>query len=767
MALGTKALKELARSLDAARDCLRDSAGGDDTPAVDELGAYREGQLLKKQLLEARASRLCRFLELTGGSGCTPRAATSGVSSGGGGGGGGGAHWGAQSKGQTPAVRRRLGSLDDSAEEADSSPRGGRKAAHWHSPVSVLEGAGACFDACSTPGSSRSDDSEQAAASLPLTPVPCALDDRQQAAAGRATKPPPPPPPMPPPPGVVRLGGKWKGSRGAATSSAPAAWSSSQGATGTPTAAASGPAKPALPGGALPAHLAAPAPKEGVQRRPIHLDGVYAKNARGSLWEQPPPGQEAADPAAAVRVGALDRLFAKQLAVAAEEEGSAAGSSPAASPQRPSAPGARQEPGGLERALSGSGGSEAGGTCGSPGAASLASRGSLSLGRQRPIIRLFTGGRKAVNIEILMRKLPADVAQAVAELDTSRLQVAVLRELQANLPDAAELEALHSYLDAGGDPCQLGRAEQLFVALRGTARLQQKLQVLIFKGGLQEQAGEVTEPLARIVAALDQLRASPALRLLLHTALRLGNTLNAGRKAPQRGIRLASLRKLADTRSMDGSTTLMHYLVALLLEEAPGALLLGKPGSQCEAVPAARHWTFAELESQLGSLSAGIDMVRQEQRAARGGEQRQLAALAGQASALVQRAQQLLAAARQKAADTLRFLGEDVAAEPALSTAEPRRMLGDLADFFALLHRAAHADAERLTVVLDTMQRQRDEEEAERRRREEEAEEEERRRQSEEAEGDSEEVEGQQGGAERAERPSAPAALSSCSDAAA
>lgn len=134
MALGTKALKELARSLDAARDCLRDSAGGDDTPAVDELGAYREGQLLKKQLLEARASRLCRFLELTGGSGCTPRAATSGVSSGGGGGGGGGAHWGAQSKGQTPAVRRRLGSLDDSAEEADSSPRGGRKAAHWHSP---------------------------------------------------------------------------------------------------------------------------------------------------------------------------------------------------------------------------------------------------------------------------------------------------------------------------------------------------------------------------------------------------------------------------------------------------------------------------------------------------------------------------------------------------------------------------------------------------------------------------------------------------------
>ncbi len=67
-------------------------------------------------------------------------------------------------------------------------------------------------------------------------------------------------------------------------------------------------------------------------------------------------------------------------------------------------------------------------------------------------------------------------------------------------------------------------------------------QVLEFKGGLAERAGEVAGPLGHIATALDQLRASPQLRLLLHTALRLGNALNAGRKAPQRGIRLASLK---------------------------------------------------------------------------------------------------------------------------------------------------------------------------------------------------------------------------------
>lgn len=46
------------------------------------------------------------------------------------------------------------------------------------------------------------------------------------------------------------------------------------------------------------------------------------------------------------------------------------------------------------------------------------------------------------------------------------LQVEVLRELQANLPDAAELEALHAYLDSGGDPTQLGKAEQVRRGLR-------------------------------------------------------------------------------------------------------------------------------------------------------------------------------------------------------------------------------------------------------------------------------------------------------------
>jgi hypothetical protein len=36
------------------------------------------------------------------------------------------------------------------------------------------------------------------------------------------------------------------------------------------------------------------------------------------------------------------------------------------------------------------------------------------------------------------------------------------------------------------------------------------------------------------------------------------------------------------------------------------ALLLGKPGGQCGEVPNARHWTFAELEGQVGEWRHGF-----------------------------------------------------------------------------------------------------------------------------------------------------------------
>jgi hypothetical protein len=116
---------------------------------------------------------------------------------------------------------------------------------------------------------------------------------------------------------------------------------------------------------------------------------------------------------------------------------------------------------------------------------------------------------------------------------------------------------------------------------------------------------------------------------------------------------------------------------------------------------------------QLSAISAGVAQVQQEQQAAAAaaaggstsGEQRQLAELAGAAGALLQRGQQLLATARQKARDALRYFGEEVPAETAFSSMEPRRLLGEAADFLSMLHRA-HGDSQRMAVCLAALRQQ-------------------------------------------------------------
>ena len=53
--------------------------------------------------------------------------------------------------------------------------------------------------------------------------------------------------------------------------------------------------------------------------------------------------------------------------------------------------------------------------------------------------------------------------------------------------------------------------------------------------------------------------------------LAVGNTLNSS-KAPVLGFRIESLQKLIDTRSFDGKTTLLHYIVSHCERRQPDVL---------------------------------------------------------------------------------------------------------------------------------------------------------------------------------------------------
>ncbi len=103
--------------------------------------------------------------------------------------------------------------------------------------------------------------------------------------------------------------------------------------------------------------------------------------------------------------------------------------------------------------------------------------------------------------------------------------------------------------------------------------LSTRLNNLLFTMEAPQQLADVRAILAHHSAAQRELRSSATFAAALQGALALGNFLNHGtRLGAARGFRLRNLRKLSDTRSLDGHSTLLTWLARRLTPlDAPSA----------------------------------------------------------------------------------------------------------------------------------------------------------------------------------------------------
>ena len=228
--------------------------------------------------------------------------------------------------------------------------------------------------------------------------------------------------------------------------------------------------------------------------------------------------------------------------------------------------------------------------------------------------------KRASNVEIMLsqiqdadgKRLAVDeVARAITEMDATHLTEGNLEQLLKNIPLEDELGTVRAYKEQGGEIAALGRAEQLFLALAGTPRLRQKLVALQFKLVFQaQQLAQLRRKLEQVRGACALVHHSEKIHKLLQTVLAVGNVLNRG-KRPARGIKLGSLVKLADTRSFDGKTTLLHYLVAIVQNSGDPENLLGVT-AELRPVYGARRMTLGSLDDELAGLKKGLASLSME-----------------------------------------------------------------------------------------------------------------------------------------------------------
>ena len=220
--------------------------------------------------------------------------------------------------------------------------------------------------------------------------------------------------------------------------------------------------------------------------------------------------------------------------------------------------------------------------------------------------------KRGSNIEIMLSQIKAsldEIAGAVQTIDDKVLDADAVQSMIRFLPTSDELELIRAY---EGDVERLGKAERYFRKLGAVNGFESKLRALAFKQGFTETVSAVRDWCDTIESCSHELQTSPKMGRVLALVLNLGNALNSAR-GPAHGFALSSLPKLLDTRSFDGTTTLLHYLVAHLENKDEDLLQFTQ---ELPSLERAARLTFAQVEEEIAPLHRGLEALAAEVSAA-------------------------------------------------------------------------------------------------------------------------------------------------------
>uniref|UniRef100_A0A7N0RD56 Formin-like protein n=1 Tax=Kalanchoe fedtschenkoi TaxID=63787 RepID=A0A7N0RD56_KALFE len=168
--------------------------------------------------------------------------------------------------------------------------------------------------------------------------------------------------------------------------------------------------------------------------------------------------------------------------------------------------------------------------------------------------------KKSHNISILLKALnvTAEEVQDVL-LEGNELPIELLQTLLKMAPTTEEELKLRLFT---GEISRLGPAERFLKSLVDIPFSFKRLEALLFRISLQEEASTIKESFATLEVACKELRNSRLFLKLLEAVLKTGNRMNDGTfRGGAQAFKLDTLLKLSDVKGKDGKTTLLHFVV--------------------------------------------------------------------------------------------------------------------------------------------------------------------------------------------------------------
>ncbi|XP_044748082.1 disheveled-associated activator of morphogenesis 1 isoform X1 [Coccinella septempunctata] len=234
-----------------------------------------------------------------------------------------------------------------------------------------------------------------------------------------------------------------------------------------------------------------------------------------------------------------------------------------------------------------------------------------NLGKNKTKVLSVIDSRRAQNCTILLSKLKMsddEITKAILSMDSKeQLPIDMVEQLLKFTPSSEEAALLEEHSD---EIDSLARADRFLYEISKVAHYEQRLRCLHYKKRFHITVNEICPRIKNVMEASREISRSRRLRKLLEIVLALGNYMNRGARGNASGFRLASLNRLADTKSSASKgTTLLHYLVDILEKKFRDVL---KIDEDIPHIHEAAKVSLGELNKDMAQLRAGLRDVAKE-----------------------------------------------------------------------------------------------------------------------------------------------------------
>ncbi|KAE8722653.1 Formin-like protein 4 [Hibiscus syriacus] len=214
--------------------------------------------------------------------------------------------------------------------------------------------------------------------------------------------------------------------------------------------------------------------------------------------------------------------------------------------------------------------------------------------------------RKSQNIAIVLKSLALSRKELLDALNEGQgLEADTLEKLMRIAPTEEEQSQI---LDFDGDPMRLADAESyLFHILKALPSAFTRLTAMQFRLNYDLEVLHMKESLQTLELGCKELRSQRLFMKLLEAILKAGNRMNAGTaRGNAQAFNLTSLLKLSDVKSMDGKTTLLHFVVEEVVRSEGKKCFISRSHSLSRSSSSSRN-----NHNTSGNSTAKVDRVKE------------------------------------------------------------------------------------------------------------------------------------------------------------